>query len=64
MFKKPGGQGGIWAMPRGWDGSGRYDDGGEADGPSGIPWPGSNRLFTRGPEREGARVKRHDVDGA
>jgi hypothetical protein len=44
-------------MPReGWDGSERYDDGGEPEGPSGILWPGSNRLFTLGAEREGARV--------
>ena len=57
MFKKPGGQDGIWAMPRdGWDGSERYGDGGEPEGPSGIPWPGSNRLFTLGAERDRASV--------
>lgn len=44
-------------MPRDeWDGSERYDDGGEPEGPSGIPWPGSNRLFTLGAERDGASV--------
>ena len=44
-------------MPReGWDGSERYDHGGDPDGPSGIPWPGSNRLFTRGAECDGAWV--------
>src|SRR6266540_648656 len=44
-------------MPReGWDGSERYNDGGEPEGPSGNPWRGSNRLFTRGAERDGARV--------
>ena len=45
-------------MPReGRDGSDRYEDGGEADGPSGIPWPGSKRLFTVGAARDGARVR-------
>jgi hypothetical protein len=44
-------------MPReGWDGSERYDDGGQPEGPSGIPWRGSNRPFTRGAECDGARV--------
>jgi DNA invertase Pin-like site-specific DNA recombinase len=44
-------------MPReGWDGSECYDDSGEPEGPSGIPWRGSNRLFTRGAERDGAWV--------
>jgi hypothetical protein len=57
MFKKPDRQDGIWAMPReGWDGGGRYDDGGDAEGPSGIRWPGWNRRFTLGRERQGARV--------
>lgn len=40
----------------GWDGSERYDDGGEPEGSSGIPWPESNRLFTLGAERDGAGV--------
>jgi len=45
-------------MPReGRDGSDRYEDGGEADGPSGIPWPGSKRLFTLGAAHDGARVR-------
>src|SRR5436309_11290459 len=57
MFKKPGGQDGIWGMPRaGRDGSERYEDAGKADGPSGIPGPGSTRLFTLGAERDGASV--------
>ena len=40
----------------GWDGSERYDDGEEPEGPSGSPWPESNRRFTLGAERDGARV--------
>ena len=44
-------------MPReGWDGSERYDDGGDPDGPSGLPGPGAHRLFTRGAECDGAWV--------
>ncbi len=55
MFKKPGGRGGIWAMLReGGGGSERYE-GGEADSPSGIPWPRPNGLFTVGGERDGSR---------
>ena len=53
MFKKPGVRVGY---PRDMgnasgrmDGSGRYDDGGDPEGPSGMRWPGSNTLFTLGP---------------
>ena len=52
MFKKPGVRVGC---PRGMgnasgrvDGSERYDDGGEPEGPVGMRGPGSGKLFTRG----------------
>ena len=52
MFKKPGVRMGC---PRDMgnaserrDGSERYDDGGEAEGPVGMRGPGSETLFTRG----------------
>ncbi len=40
----------------GMGGSERYEDGGGPEGPSGIPWRGSKRLFALGAEREGASV--------
>jgi hypothetical protein len=44
-------------MPReGWDGGERYDDGRGPRGALRHPVARSNRLFTRGPERDGARV--------
>ena len=52
MFKKPGvrmgcpqdmGNASEWM-----GGSGRYDDGGDPEGPPGMRWPGSEKLFTRG----------------
>ena len=52
MFKKPGvrigcprdmGNASEWI-----DGSERYDDGGDAEGPVGMRAPGSDTLFTRG----------------
>ena len=52
MFKKPGGRIGCpWDMGNAWEGmggSGRYDDGGDAEGPVGLRWLGSDTLFTRG----------------
>ena len=52
MFTKPGGRIGY---PRDMgnaserrDGSERYDDGGEAEGPVGMRGSGSEKLFTRG----------------
>ena len=51
MFKKPGGRVGYPGdMGNAWepeDGSGLYDDGGDAEGPVGMRGPGSDTLFTR-----------------
>ncbi|MGH2611024.1 MAG: hypothetical protein ACRDHF_18230 [Tepidiformaceae bacterium] len=52
MFKKPGGRIG-WPRDMGnaserVDGSARYDDGGDPEGPTGMRGPGSDTRFTRG----------------
>jgi len=51
MFKKPGGRVGgprdTGNASERMDGSERYDDGGEPEGPVGKRWPGSTKLFTR-----------------
>jgi len=50
MFKKPGVRIGCPRdMGNAWDrmeGGERYDDGGDPEGPLGMRWPGSNKLFT------------------
>ena len=52
MFKKPGGRGGCLGDKGNASerraGSERYDEGGDAEGPLGMRWPGSDKLFTRG----------------
>jgi len=55
MFKKPGVRSGcprdMGNASERMGGSERYDDRGEREGPLGMRWPGSNRLFTRGVRR-------------
>ena len=52
MFKKPGVRIGcprnMGNVSEGMGGSERYDDGGDGEGPVGLRWPGSDKLFTRG----------------
>ena len=49
MFKKPGGRvgcrGDMGNASERMDGSERYDDGRDPQGPLRMRWPGSNRLF-------------------
>ena len=52
MFKKPGGHVGyprdMGNASERMDGSERYDDGGEPEGPASMRWPASDTLFTCG----------------
>jgi hypothetical protein len=68
MFKKPGVRIGCPRdMGNAWDrmdGSERYDDGGDPEGPWGMRWPGSNKLFTGEVRRRRSQRKSHAGQGA
>lgn len=67
MFKKPGVRvGGLRDMGNAserMDGSERYDDGGGPEGPLGMRWRGSNKLFTRGVRRRRSQREGHEGHG-
>ena len=68
MFKKPGGRVGgprdTGNASERMDGSERYDDGGDPEGPLGMRRPGSNKLFMRWVRRRRGQRESHDVHGA
>jgi hypothetical protein len=68
MFKKPGvrvgGPRDMGNASERMDGSERYDDGGEPEGPLGMRWPEFTKLFTRWGRRQRSRRGRHDGHGA
>ncbi len=68
MFKKAGVRVGclqdMGNASGGRDGSERYDDDGEPEGPLSMREPGSSKLFTRWVRRRRSRRESHGVHGA